>query len=48
MVTWVTQEICVPLRYVPMQEDLQDRYQLTLPKYSSKIISFHVNLKNGH
>ncbi len=32
MVTWVTQEICVPLRYVPMQEDLQDRYQLTLPK----------------
>ena len=32
MVTWVTQEICVPLRYVPMQDVIQNWYQLTYPQ----------------
>ena len=32
MVTWVTRNIGVPLRYVPIQEVIQDWYQLTLLK----------------
>ena len=31
MVTWGTRDIA-PLRYVPIQEVIQDWYQLTLPK----------------
>ena len=32
MVTWVIRDIGAPLRYVPIQEVIQDCYQLTLPK----------------